>query len=115
MTRTTPELAPLSKLPRHTNGRIAGLPQSDLMCNRPLYTADLSGIGSEPPAPKPRPTTSHRGLPDITRSSNLRQRAFAYGAVPTTPSAVQMRLEFAHYYRWLFPPSPNSLKQEACL
>ncbi|GBM28453.1 hypothetical protein AVEN_33905-1 [Araneus ventricosus] len=57
MTRTTPELAPLSKLPRHTNKRRFAA-MHDLLCDRSNKRLIFSGIGFQTwkfSAPKPRP------------------------------------------------------------
>ncbi|GBN45026.1 hypothetical protein AVEN_81524-1 [Araneus ventricosus] len=48
MTRTTPELAPLSKLPRHTNGGRLAI-TDDLACRRPhTHGGSSLELGFEP-------------------------------------------------------------------
>ncbi|GBM86676.1 hypothetical protein AVEN_98058-1, partial [Araneus ventricosus] len=65
MTRTTPELAPLSKLPRHTNGRTFGHYVRFSVQQAP-YTAELqwNRVSSlEPFGPKAESLPlGHRGL-----------------------------------------------------
>ncbi|GBN71027.1 hypothetical protein AVEN_64561-1 [Araneus ventricosus] len=80
MTRTTPELAPLSlQTSRHTNGRTRLNTTYDLeACNRPHTRRIFSGSGFEPGTLRPysRDLTTKPPLPYIRSLTNNKERTF---------------------------------------
>ncbi|GBM64794.1 hypothetical protein AVEN_10216-1 [Araneus ventricosus] len=54
MSKTAPELARLSKLPHHTNGRTFVTSTHDLTCNRPAYGGSSVQSGFGPGTLRPR-------------------------------------------------------------
>ncbi|GBO19448.1 hypothetical protein AVEN_163278-1 [Araneus ventricosus] len=61
MTRTTPELAPISKLPRHTNGRTFG--QIMLLAHTPIRVdRHYVGFASEKKGKKPQKVDQQKSV-----------------------------------------------------